>query len=184
MCYWITPQEARFNALLELLERDAYSQFLLDSYVYGKEVLLLNHDSLAQRWQAYIDALERLSGAEVRIALVEKSRFDLVTFIVTIASKERDLLFFQSSKGYATALSPDLALQRALTEAVQSYNVIRRKGFSSFLLDQQLIKTHPLLFKTFLKTEEELSSVLQLFETRIKDLSEDLGARIEVHLER
>lgn len=108
--------EALSAALLEVVERDAIS---CQAMAAGRSLRGIRVIADTIRFPAVLDLLQRLSEAELGAALYDLSCDTGVPVYMSSIYERRDRHRGQYS-GYGAHLDPEIAMVRALTEAVQS----------------------------------------------------------------
>jgi ribosomal protein S12 methylthiotransferase accessory factor len=136
--------EASIHALNEIVERDAHSLFLIEGFLKNKQqnIRRISHDSIPPKLKTIINQIENQFSEKLSI-------FDITTDIdipVIYVSMTQQKSLIQAS-GCGASLCREIALERALLEALQPVHVRNDKLVDN---QQQIIdqlSDTPLLLK-------------------------------------
>jgi len=136
--------EASIHALNELIERDAYSLFLINAFICNdsKKVRLIDKSTIPERLRKIVTEIETTYSDDLMI-------FDVTSDIgvpTVFVSMTRQTHLFQP-RGCGTSLNREYALERALLESLQPLHIYN----DELIANQQAIITNyqqaPLLLK-------------------------------------
>ena len=111
--------EALLHSVLEIIERDAYSYFLIDTFILNKPVTLIHQDSLPPDIREIVTRIEKAFSDKL-VIIKMPSRFDVPVYCVTFFRNKYD----NQPRGAGASLSAHYALERAIYECVQSYTLM------------------------------------------------------------
>jgi len=135
-----TFEDALIHSVLEVIERDAYSYFLIDTFLLHKKVMVINHASLPKELLTLVSKLEKAFSDKLMIIKMP-SRFDVPVYCAMFMGCE----FENRPRGTGASLNPVVAIERAIHESVQSYNLMHNDYLSKdlgrrWLLRYKLVK--------------------------------------------
>jgi ribosomal protein S12 methylthiotransferase accessory factor len=177
-----TYEEALIHAILELMERDAYSYFLIDTYVLKKAPLKIDKNMLPVDLHELIKVIEK--NHHNRIIIIKMySRYGIEAYLAVFQKNNFQL----RPRGFGASLVPRHAIERAISELVQSYNLMQGNYDTNQINKARLNKN--VLINSFLKldlkkTVESIPGLIE-FQTNTRDftnvkLSEYLDYLIEL----
>lgn len=116
----ISRDEAILHALLEVIERDAISTFLLQTYVSARPqpVRLLSHDSLPENIRSLITEIEQQSSCTLTLLEITND-LDMPVYLACLDVSDRSI----QPTGYGASLVKQYAIERACLEALQSFHL-------------------------------------------------------------
>jgi YcaO-like protein with predicted kinase domain len=114
-CY----EEAVIHGALEILERDAYSYLLIDTFILKKPLRLINLQSLPSDLISVIERIEKNFNNPVKIIQMP-SRFGVHAYLATFLNKE----FVIQPRGAGASLNARYAVERAIYELIQTYHLM------------------------------------------------------------
>lgn len=139
-----TYEESVIHGALEILERDAYSYFLIDTYLLNKQPHIVDKKTLPNPIAAYVEQIEKNLNNQV-IIIKMPSRFGVECFLATFQHSE----FSFKPRGSGASLSTHYAIERAVYELVQSHLLMHGNYFAN-TIDPVRLKTNQLI-KNFLQ---------------------------------
>jgi YcaO-like protein with predicted kinase domain len=139
-----TFEESVIHGALELIERDAYSYFLVDTYLLNKPPQIVNKQLLPSDLMILVDNIEKNYNNQI-VILKMPSRFGVYAYIATFLDKE----FSIPPRGGGASLNSRYALERAVLELVQSYNLSHGNYVKSEINSKKL--DNHFLIKNFLE---------------------------------
>jgi ribosomal protein S12 methylthiotransferase accessory factor len=139
-----TYEESVIHGALEIIERDAYSYFLIDTYLLNKSPLVLNIKTLPTDIISLIDHIEK-NYLNKMIILKMPSRFGVHAYLATFLNKTFEI----QPRGTGASLNAKYALERAIFELIQTYNLMHGSYIESKINMQRL--NNNILIKNFLE---------------------------------
>ena len=139
-----TYEESVIHGALEIIERDAYSYFLIDTYFLNKTPLVLNKKTLSADLISLIDRIEKNYINKI-IIIKMPSRFGAHAYLATFLDKTFEI----QPRGTGASLNAKHALERALFELIQTYNLMHGSYIES-KMNKQLLNNN-ILIKNFLE---------------------------------
>lgn len=137
----VSYEKSVIHGTLELLERDACSYFLIDTFLLNKPLTIVNHSKLPYDLQDYIQQVEtKLENSIVIIKL--PSRFGVEAYLATFLNQEFEI----QARGSGASLNAREAVERALCELTQTY-VLTNGDYYPKLINQQLCQNVRLIQK-------------------------------------
>jgi ribosomal protein S12 methylthiotransferase accessory factor YcaO len=136
-------QEALLFALLELLERDAVSKFLMNSIVGDEPILLLDIplDFISKENTAMLTQLYNKHNLSLQIIYIP-TKYDLYT-VITILRNDNDALPY---KGLKTSFDFYDTVEAAIEEAIQDFWIHQQYVERDYLCELlQSFENHPVL---------------------------------------
>lgn len=137
-------EESVIHGALELIERDAYSYFLIDTYILNKSPIMIKIETLPDDLIFLTNKIEENYSNKV-IILQMPSRFGVYVFLATFQGK----VFGIQPRGAGASLNAKHALERALHELVQTYNLMYGSYIENKIIDERLDNNS--LIKKFLE---------------------------------
>ena len=113
-------EEAVIHAALEVLERDAYSYLLIDTFILKKPINIINNQSLPPDILNLLNEIENDYLSQVFIIQMP-SRYGVHAYIATFSAEEFEI----QPHGSGASLNAKYAIERAVFELVQSYNLMK-----------------------------------------------------------
>lgn len=113
-----TYQEALIHAISEIIERDAISYFLLDTFLLNEPIQIIKKISLPEYLQTLIYQLETQYKDEIMLINLP-SRYNVPTFAAFFTRQETKI----PPKGFGASLNASYAAERAILEALQTKHV-------------------------------------------------------------
>ncbi|MBK8161377.1 MAG: YcaO-like family protein [Rhodospirillaceae bacterium] len=112
--------EALTHALNEVIERDAFSEFLVSQFYAptGEPVRLVSEESLPSAIETTLSQARRELGAEIYL-IDMTSRFGVPTYLAAASASTGGI----PSHGCGTSLDAGHAIQRSVTELIQYHHV-------------------------------------------------------------
>jgi ribosomal protein S12 methylthiotransferase accessory factor len=114
-----TYEESVIHGILEILERDAASYFLIDAYILNKSSWIINKQSLPDDLRYFISEIEKNYRNEIVIFQMP-SRFGVYVYHATFLERVHGI----QPRGSGASLNTKSAMERAICELVQSYNLM------------------------------------------------------------
>jgi ribosomal protein S12 methylthiotransferase accessory factor len=108
--------EALIHGLLEIIERDAISQFLLNNFIFekGEKVTILDPTTLSRRNKIVYETLKKVSHT-TPILLILENGFDIPSFCTYTSPPD----FLYPVKGFGASLDGEYGLYRSMCECIE-----------------------------------------------------------------
>lgn len=129
--------EASIHAVSEIIERDAFSLFLIKSFVRKKPapVLIIRQETLPPRLMELVKSVELMIG--YNLVLIDMTTdFEIPSICVVVLDKHRPKFIH----GCGASLSKEYACERAVLEALQSWHIYTNKDTSLTDEDERIIR--------------------------------------------
>lgn len=138
-----TYNEALLHSLLEVIERDAISFFLINTFVapkknFLKTVNLKEYDTLFKNEKISISTFLKETHSTFTIYEMP-NEFNVPAFCVVLKNEK----FIFPIKGFGCSLSLIHALKRAITEAIEQYHVYECKTYHDDMLTLEVLNEWP-----------------------------------------
>jgi ribosomal protein S12 methylthiotransferase accessory factor len=138
-------EEAAIHAVGEVLERDAHSMLLLESFIASnpKDLQLIKKESIPDYLRELVERIEITLQADLKI-IDMTSDFALPSFCVTLDAP----LWFKPMVGAGASLSKAYALERAILESLQTAHICLNDEKSASEDDHliEVIRSYPKYF--------------------------------------
>jgi len=112
-------EESMLHAILEILERDAVSLFLINTFLTQspQKIHLMDQKTLPQNMQQQIEVITQ--NNPIKLYIIElPNDFNIPTYCVSIHVVDKSYAF----RGYSASFNAATAVKSALLEAIESYN--------------------------------------------------------------
>lgn len=113
-------EEAMIHSISEIIERDAYSLFLISSFAkkQADKIKIIDKKTLPKDAFSLISDVEKEFGEDLIVLFLE-SEFGVATFCVVTTNQP----FLSQARGFGSSLFPCYALERALLEVTQDIHL-------------------------------------------------------------
>lgn len=115
-----TYEDALIHSVLEILERDAYSYLLIDTFILKKPVYIIDKQSLPTDLLELVYKIENDFQDEL-VILQMPSRFNVFAYCAAFTNKK----FPVQPRGSGASLNRRIALERSIYECIQTYNLMQ-----------------------------------------------------------
>lgn len=137
-------EESVIHGALELIERDAYSYFLIDLFILNKSPYIIDKNTLSDDVNSLIKEIEKNYNSKI-IIFELSSRFDVHVYHAVFQNTEFEI----RPRGTGASLNKRYALERAIYELVQSYNLMHGSYVENHINQEKL--QNNTLIKNFLE---------------------------------
>ncbi len=145
-------EEAVIHGAMEVMERDAHSYFLIDTFVLNKSPRVLDFKTLPKDIKKLVRKIERQYQNSV-VILELPSRFGVSAYMAFFLNADFEI----NPRGCGASLNAHYALERSIYELVQLYN-LNHGHYLNGNIEQSLLKNNRLI-ETILRFD--LSSVFE-----------------------
>lgn len=136
-CY----DEAVLHGVLEVIERDAFSYFLIDTFILNKSPRIIAKNSLPTEIITLIKNVEHNYANKIVIIEIP-SRFDIPVYQALFLHQDFEL----KARGTGAALNRKSAIERAIFELIQIYN-LSQENYIENKIDKKQLDNNELIRK-------------------------------------
>ena len=135
--------EALLHAISEIIERDAISYFLLDTFLLKQSINIISQTSLPEYLQTLIKQIESLYNNKVLLIQLP-SRYNVPVYCAVLT--EPGEFSKIPAKGFGASLNAHYAAERAILEALQTLHVYECMPEERVNLATTATRDYPVLF--------------------------------------
>lgn len=169
----LTRDEAILHGLLEVIERDAVSLFLIHTFIdkTPKQFKVLPYNNLPLNIQRLINELQNQCKGELVILDISTDDIPVPVYLASISVQNRVILPI----GYGASLNRTYAIQRACLEALQSFHLHDDEMEEEEKYILHIYDDLP-VFQACIKRDFTKIEKNNLFDVRKEDFNTDIGS--------